>query len=355
MGIIDFFKRDDTVSLPDKFSNAVIHPVSNTYYTVNIGHNIVVNDGWAAAIVVKGKTRDVLPAGAHQLSLINLPNTTQVLNLHKGKLKKQGSSVTVELPQKFKCDLYYVNLGQVLDFPWHTGRVPVKSKLYGKYKVGINGILSFHVVDVAKFLSLMLLEHGHLFSGQGERVLSRFINEEMYDSILFSDFYNPRQFADKQTINQFLLNKLNENFNHYGLIIDNVDTQNVKFFGKVNEQISKESEQMPFSFSTTIDTNAVLGDGTLNLNQPINKQQDKPIFNSNQVAQNADNQPFFEEEDEGYEREVKQKVKVRKKYENIQQVQDEINKTLGTDTSRVDIMEDGPTKIKLNNKQDGSN
>jgi len=349
MGIIDFFKKDDTVSLSDKFSNSVIHPVSNMYYTVNIGHNIVVSEGWTAAIVVKGKPRDILPAGAHQLSLINLPNTTQVLKLHKGKVKKRGSSVTVELPQSFKCDLYYVNIGQIFDFPWRTGKVPIRSKLYGRYKVGINGKLSFRVTDSAKFVSLLLIEHGHLRSGQGERVLSGLINEEVYDSILFSSFYNPRQFADKQGVNEFLRNKLNENFNHYGLSIDSVDTIDVKFYGKINEQITRESEQMPIGFAQHIDADSVLGE------QPITMDDEKIKDNKlyQQPPQYQTNQQTTTQSQE-QEREVTERIQVRKKYNNMQEIQDEINNVLTEGTSRIDLSKDKPTTIKLNkdNKKD---
>lgn len=342
MGIIDFFKNDDTVALPDKFQNAVLHPVSNFYYTVNIGHNIVVNEGWTAVIVVKGKPRDVLPAGAHQLSLINLPNTTQVLKLHKGKVKKHGGSVTVELPQSFKCDLYYVNLNPVLDFPWHTGRVSIRSKLYGKYKININGTLNFHITDSAKFVSLMLLEHGHIRSGQGEKVLANLINEEMYDSILFSSFYSPRQFSDKQSINDFLLNKLNENFKHYGIFFDSVNMQNVKFYGKVNEQIMRESEQMPLGYSQNINTDALLGDNVVNFENDIPKTLVQP-----EQQPNLPNSVYNEEQQEK-EREVSERIQVRKKYNNIKEVQEEINQSLTTNSSRIDISEDKPVKIKLN-------
>lgn len=349
MGIIDFFKNDDTVALPDKFHNSILHPVSNFYYTAHIGHNIAVSDGWVAVIVVKGKPRDVLPAGAHQLTLINLPNTTQVLKLHKGKVKKKGGSVTVELPQTFKCDIYYVNLSPVLNFPWHTGRVSIRSKLYGKYKVGLNGTLNLRVTDSAKLVSLLLLEHSHLRSGQGEKVLADFINEEVYDSILFSSFYSPRQFSDKQSINEFLFNKLNENFNNYGLCIDSVNMENVKFYGKVNEQITRESEQMPIGFSQPINTDQVLGmdSPTIEPNVPKNFIPEQKQYNA--PSQSYDNQS------EEKEREVAERIQVRKKYNNIQEVQDEINQSLLTGTSRINIAEDKPVKIKLNKNKNNNN
>ena len=43
-----FNKKDDTVMLPEKFKNSVIYPISNSMYTVNLGQNIVVGDGWNA-------------------------------------------------------------------------------------------------------------------------------------------------------------------------------------------------------------------------------------------------------------------------------------------------------------------
>ena len=88
-----FNKKDDTVMLPEKFKNSVIYPISNSMYTVNLGQNIVVGDGWNAVFVVKEKPREILPAGAHELSLPNLPNITRLLKLDQGKVNKKSDKV----------------------------------------------------------------------------------------------------------------------------------------------------------------------------------------------------------------------------------------------------------------------
>ena len=347
MGFLDLFRHDETFTLPDNFNNSIIYPVSNGYCTVNVGQNISINEGWNVVIVVRGRPQDILPAGNHQLNILNLPNTTRVLKLNTGKVKKKDTTVSVELPQSFKCDLYYVNLNEVIDFPWHSGRVPIRSKLYGKYKVGLKGTLQLKVLDCLKFLKLMLLERGHIKAGQGEKVLSGLINEEIYDSILFSSFYGPRQFAETNNIDTFLLNKLNENFKSYGLQITAITTRDIKFYGKVNEQLTREDEAANFGFSENLSTDQMLNDGKVVLNN-VQAEVPKNYYHQEEqeTVNNVDN--FNAETQE--ERQVKQSVKIKERYTNMQDIQNEINNTLGTGSSRIKVTDDKPVKIKLNKK-----
>lgn len=334
-----FNKKDDTVMLPEKFKNSVIYPISNSMYTVNLGQNIVVGDGWNAVFVVKEKPREILPAGAHELSLPNLPNITRLLKLDQGKVNKKSDKVKLELPHSFKCDIYYVNTRQIDDFLWKTGKVPIRSKLYGKYKINLEGTLDFSIVDSSKFVSLMLIENSHVRLGKGEKILSGMVNEEIAESILFSNFFNPRQFTDKPTINEFLLNKLNENFEPHGLQIVKVDLQNVEFFGKVTEQIKRQDETNLETINTQLDD--------VSVQTPMQNLQSQP--QTQQVVQNT--QPQQEEAidvfDQQTERVVVGTVK-QKQNQSIMDVQTEINQSL-FGTSRVDVG-DTINKIKLENK-----
>ncbi len=349
MGFLDLFKQDETLALPDNFNNSIIYPVSNNYYTVNIGQNISINEGWNAVIVVKGKPQDILPAGNHQLSIFNLPNTTRMLKLNQGKVKKNAQTVNVELPQTFKCDLYFINLNQISNFPWHSGRVPIKSKLYGRYKVGLKGILQLKIFDSIKFLKLLLLERGHIKKGQGEKVLSGLINEEVYNSILFSSFYGPRQFADTKNINEFLLNKLNENFKPYGLQIEELSTQDVKFYGKVNQQLTREDEAFKSGFVNDLNTDDILNDGKITLDANAEAEAPKNYYHQDDVEQ-QNNFNEYEDAETQPERQVMQSVKIKERYNNMQDIQNEINDTLGTSTSRIEVTDEKPVKIKLNKK-----
>ena len=343
-----FFRRkDDTLRLPEKFSNSVVHPVTNGYYTVNLGHNIVVDPGWNAVVVVKEKPRDIIPSGCFELSLPNLPNTTNLLKLNQGKIKKKARDVSLALPQSFKCDLDFVNTNQIVDFPWKSGRVPIKSKLYGRYKASLFGTLSFRVFDSKKFLSLLLLEHGHIKSGQGEKFLSELLNEEIFDSLLFSNFFNPKQFADNEMISKFLIEKLNENFDRFGLLIENLDTKDVRFFGKVNEQLAKEDEANHEFLAEKLDADMILNEGKVVLEEKVPKQK-KLKFEQPKEEQlfKTDEQEFDQES----QRQVQTLVKVKKNITK-RDLQNEINQTL-QNSSRMDLSDNSITKIKLNKNEE---
>ena len=245
----------------------------------------------------------------------------------------------MNLPQSFKCDLYYVNNGDIVDFPWKTGRIPIRSKLYGNYKVNLFGFLKMKVVNTFNFVNFMLIEHGHIKRGSAEKILSDYINEEIYNSILFSNFFNPRQFLDHESINSFLINKLNENFDPYGLNFIEVDMKDVKFYGKVNEQLLREDEAKHDFLAEKLDVDAMLNDGRV----PLNEEKQASIFEEAPKTRVENVEDF---EDNG--REVRGVVKVKKK-ETRQDLQNEINQSL-FESSRIDLNKDGITKIKLNKK-----
>ena len=330
-----FGRRSKDIDLPDKFKNSVIYPVSNKLYTVRLGQNITVNKGWSVVFVVKEKPRDVMFEGVHELSLPNLPGSTRALKLDKGRVKRKSNKVELELPKTFKCDIYYVNNKPIADFLWRSGKVPVKSKLYGRYKVNLYGTLDFKIDNSSKFVSLMLVENSHIRMGKGEKILSDFFNEEIADSVLFSNFFNPGQFADKANINDFLLNKLNENFEQYGLHVEKVNTQNVEFFGKINEQIKRQDESQLQSLETQFDgvpdTQTV--QQTVILQQPTPEERAQ----AEEELQALEAQP---------ERVVVGAVKQKQK-QSISDVQTEINESL-FGTSRIDVTE--VDKIKLDKK-----
>lgn len=338
-----FFRREDeTLRLPEKFSDSIIYPVSNGYYNVEIGKNIIVNEGWNAVVVVKEKPRDIIPSGAYELSLPNLPNTTRLLRLNEGRIKKRSKDVTLNLPQSFKCDLYYVNTKEVLEFPWKSSYVPIKSKLYGRYKVMLSGTLSLKVANTQKFVSLLLMEHGHIKRGQGEKFLSALINEEIFDSILFGNFLNPRQFLDYGTINEFLMNKLNDNFDRYGLMLYDVNTKDTKFLGKVSEQLWKEDEAKHEFLAEKLDADAILGCSKGGFDAKEQKEENVELSKTH--IENV------EDYSQNTNREVSTLVKVKKKTK--QEFQNEISQTL-FNSSRMDVLDDNMTKVKLNKKDDG--
>lgn len=332
-----FNRKEDALTLPDKFTNSIVHPVSNMLFTVKIGSNIVIKEGWNVAVVVRERPRDILAPGAVELNLPNLPNTTRLLKLNEGKIKKSKKDFSMQLPQSFKCDLYYVNKNPIEQFPWKSGRVSVKSKLYGRYKVNLFGFLTFQIVNTEKFLRLMLMERSHIKENVGGKILSNLINEEICDSILFSKFYNPKQFADKQTMNAYLLNKLNENFDPWGLKFLQVDMQGIKFYGKVNELVMKEDEARQEFLAEKLDVDDMLKSEDFENERNVFREESQINKTTVENMQDLENT----------QRVVSTKVMVKKK-NTKQDFQDQISQTL-MNNSRFEINDGVVDKIKLKN------
>ena len=245
MGFKSFFSnlfKRKPISLPEKRKNALIHPMSSSVSTIKLGEKLRVDEGWCALVVAKDRPLDVFPSGEHELCVAMLPKTSALLKLTKGKIKKSKDKVDVIVPDRFKCDLYYINLEPFKNLSWRSGSFGARSKRYGLYRVKMMGTVDIQVTKPADFMKLFLYEWSHIPAGKGEKYLSELIGEECNLRLLKSDYSNPNDFLDTDKISKYLLEELNKNFARYGINIDAVKVVDVSVSGKVANQIKQEQE-----------------------------------------------------------------------------------------------------------------
>ena len=240
MGIFSRHKNNLPIQLSEKHKEALIHPLSNNLSKIRIGGNLNVDEGWSVVIVAKGQPLEIFNSGQHQLSVSSMPNTTRVLKLNKGKVKKNNQDVQMVMPENFECDLYFVNLKTFDNIRWHTGKIGVRSKRYGMYRVKTSGTLSIQVTRPMDFIRLFLYQWSHIPSGKDKKYLSALLDEECQLLLTKSDFTDPNDFLDNNKIAQYLTENLNKNFSKYGIKIENIIVSNTNISGRVATMLQAE-------------------------------------------------------------------------------------------------------------------
>ena len=158
MGLFRKNREHLPIHIKEQYKNSLIHPYSNRLSNIKLGENLTVDEGWSVVIVAKGKSQEIFNAGQYQLSIATLPNTSRTLNLNKSKVKKHRNDVQMVMPDNFDCDLYFVNLKPFDNIPWKTGKIGIRSKRYGMYRVKIGGTLSVQVNKPMDFIHLFLYQ-----------------------------------------------------------------------------------------------------------------------------------------------------------------------------------------------------
>jgi len=240
MGLFSRHKNNEPIHLPEKYKDAIIHPLSNKLSKIRLGEYLNVNDGWSVVIVAKGQPLEIFNSGQHQLSVASMPNTARVLKLNQCKVKKSKNDVKMQAPDNFLCDLYFVNLNIHNDIPWHTGKIGIRSKRYGMYSVRISGSVSVMVTKPLDFLRLFLYQWSHIPIGKDKIYLSSLLDEECQLLLTKSDYTDPNDFLDNPKIVNYLTENLNKTFSKYGVKIENVTITASNISGKVASMLQSE-------------------------------------------------------------------------------------------------------------------
>lgn len=230
MGLIKFFKKlfsKKVIQMPTKKQDILIQPHSSGFTTIELEQKILVEPGWNAVIVAKDTVLDVFSEGTHEISLAYIPKTTKALGLDKGKIKKNGDTAEVVLPNKFKCDLYYVRTSYVENRKWESGFIKVREKGKKKFSYRAVGTYSFQVQEVDKFVKLFLIEWAKIKAGRAIKKLDVLVSEQITDILWSKKFKGVKSLTDYEFGNLMLKPAVFKNFKKYGVAVTNIKIDSV--------------------------------------------------------------------------------------------------------------------------------
>lgn len=121
---------------------------------IKIGASIEVKPNFVALLCAGNKVADIFTEGNYRLDTNNMPLLTRMLKLTRQD--KRGN-----LPNKFRADIYYVNLKIFDDYKFVSDNlVKIKNKNYKSLGVGLEGKFSFKIKSPVDFMEAMFTQYG---------------------------------------------------------------------------------------------------------------------------------------------------------------------------------------------------
>ncbi len=237
-----FFRRrreEPVYTLPEELTGGFVQPLSTRLLTIEIGSKLVVQDGWSAIIVAKDKPLDVFGAGEHKLTIPNMPKTTAKLALDKSRVVRTHRRPEIVFPKIFRCDIYFVNMGEFRDQQWQTRKLLLKDNKYGRYVVDLGGTYDFQCVDAADAMRLFLLERAFIKVSYAQKRLQGHVNDFSEQMLRWMRPASPEILKDKQKTAALLKAYLTKIFRRYGISITNFEVSAVNFDKNVASQLGE--------------------------------------------------------------------------------------------------------------------
>src|SRR5574344_2141238 len=155
MKLFGWLKRlfNRSININDISNNCLI-ALCKDNASIKIGTTLEVKQGFVAVIVARGKVCDTFVEGKYRLEPKQMPLLSRVLKLTH--TNKKG-----DMPNKFRADIYYVNLKQFDDGMFDSyDFVTATGQKYKKVKVGISGNFAYQICSPVDFMEAMLTQYG---------------------------------------------------------------------------------------------------------------------------------------------------------------------------------------------------
>ncbi|MBI1853057.1 MAG: SPFH domain-containing protein [Planctomycetes bacterium] len=136
----------EVLEYPGEIADEIAHRIPERGSAdIKMGAQLIVRDYQCAVFFSEGKGGDVLPAGRHTLSTLNLPILTNLLSLPWG------------FKSPFRCEVYFISLKTFTDQRWGTtDPVAFRDKEFGLVRLRAFGTYTFRVIEPLVFLNTLV-------------------------------------------------------------------------------------------------------------------------------------------------------------------------------------------------------
>jgi membrane protease subunit (stomatin/prohibitin family) len=232
MGLFDKLRNEfiDIIDWPDQGSDILVWKFPRYQNEIKMNAKLTVREGQQAVFINEGKIADVFQPGMYTLQTQNMP----ILSTLKGW--KYG------FDSPFKADVMFVSTKQVIDQKWGTkNAITVSDDRFGMIELRAFGTYTFRVTAADKFIKEIagtdreytLEEVG----GQLKSIIStRFTNAAASGNIPIDKFA-----SNLDSLSGIILEKLNADFDAYGLKITNFLVENVSMPEDLKKEIFEYS------------------------------------------------------------------------------------------------------------------
>ncbi|MCW3122950.1 MAG: putative virion core protein (lumpy skin disease virus)-like protein [Flavipsychrobacter sp.] len=232
MGLFDKLRNEfiDIIEWPDQKTDTLVWKFPRYQNEIKMNAKLTVREAQQAVFINEGKIADVFQPGMYNLQTQNMP----VMATLKGW--KYG------FDSPFKADVLFVSTRQAVDQKWGTkNAITLSDDRFGMIELRAFGTYAFKVTDAGKFIKEIAgIEREYTtdeIGGQLKSIIAtRFTNAAGSGNIPIEKFA-----SNLEGLSSIIMEKLNADFDNYGLTITNFLVENVSMPEELKKEIFEYS------------------------------------------------------------------------------------------------------------------
>jgi membrane protease subunit (stomatin/prohibitin family) len=232
MGLWDKIKHEliDIIEWTDESSNTMVWKFPRFQNEIKNGAQLTVRESQVAVLVNEGKIADVYQPGRHQLTTQNMPVLTTIMGWKYG------------FNSPFKVDVYFVNTKNFTDQKWGTKNpIMLRDAEFGPIRLRAFGSYTVKVSNAGMFIKEIAGTQSHFTTEEITDQLRNLIITRFTDTIGESKIPVLDLAANYDELSKFVSDKINPEFNEYGLSVTKFLVENVSLPPEVETALDKRS------------------------------------------------------------------------------------------------------------------
>lgn len=228
MGFFDKLKHEliDIITWEDSSGDTLVWKFPRYENEIKMGAQLTVRESQQAVFLNEGVIADVYQPGMYTLQTQNMP----ILSTLKGW--KYG----FESP--FKADVFFVSTRQFVDQHWGTKNpITLSDDRFGMIELRAFGSFSFRVIDGGKFIKEIAGTDGLYTTEEINGQLRSLILTKFSTAVGNGNFPIEKFAANLEELSQLVQDKLNTDFDSYGLKITKFLIENVSMPDDLKKEI----------------------------------------------------------------------------------------------------------------------
>ncbi len=231
MGLMDwlFGQFIDIIEWKDNTQDTILWRFPRGDDEIKYGAKLIVRESQIAVFVDKGEIADILEPGIYKLETDNLPILTDLQHWDHG------------FKSPFKAEVYFINT-KLFSQKWGTKNpVIVRDREFDSVRLKAFGSYEFRVNDPKKFIKEVVGTDGHFTVDEVDTQLTNLILSKLPEILAESGESVLDMAASYDKFGEFLKEKLQEDFNSYGLKLERLLVENISLPQEVEEAIDKRA------------------------------------------------------------------------------------------------------------------
>lgn len=232
MGIFDKLRNEfiDIIEWQDNSSNTLVWKFPRYQNEIKMNAKLTVRESQQAVFLNEGTIADVFKPGMYTLQTQNMP----ILSTLKGW--KYG------FDSPFKADVFFVSTRQFVDQRWGTkNAITIDDERFGMIELRAFGTFAYRVTDGGKFLKEIAGTEGAYTTEEINGQLRSLIVNKFTNAIGSGNIPIDKVAASIEELSKLCQEKLNEDFDAYGLEITKFLLENVSMPDDIKKEIFEYS------------------------------------------------------------------------------------------------------------------